>query len=58
MGIVSYPVYVYLSNHGELFVPAIDTTSFPALHPIGMVEGLVQKAAQRAFGIRAPDVKV
>jgi hypothetical protein len=49
---------VYLSNHGELFVPAIDTTSFPALHPIGMVEGLVQKAAQRAFGIRAPDVKV
>ncbi len=56
MGFVSYPVYVYLSDHGELFVPAIDTTSFPALHPIGTVEGLVQKAAQRAFGIRAPGV--
>ncbi len=58
LGIVSYPVYAYLSNHGELFVPAMDTTSFPALRPIGAVEGLVQKAAQRVFGIRAPDVRV
>ncbi len=56
MGAVSYPVYVYLSNHGELFVPAIDTASFPPLRPIGTVEGLVQKSAQRVFGIRAPDV--
>ncbi len=58
LGVVAYPVYVYLSDHGELFVPAIDTTSFPALHPIGMVEGFVQKATQRAFGIRAPDLNV
>jgi uncharacterized protein (DUF362 family) len=58
LGAVSYPVYVYLSDHGELFVPAIDTTAFPALHPIGPVAGLVQRAAQLAFGIRAPDVRI
>lgn len=55
LGAVSYPVYVYLSNHGELFVPAFDAAAFPVLHPIGPVVDLVQKAAQRAFGIRAPD---
>jgi hypothetical protein len=54
LGIVSYPVYVYLSNHGELFVPAIDTAAFPPLRPIGVAVGLVQKAAQMAFGIRPP----
>ncbi len=58
LGAVSYPVYVYLSDHGELFVPAIDTTAFPAKHPIGPVAGLVQRAAQLAFGIRAPDVRI
>ena len=56
LGAVSYPVYVYLSDHGELFVPAFDTSSFPPLRPIPAVVGLVQKAAQRAFGIRAPEV--
>jgi uncharacterized protein (DUF362 family) len=55
LGAVSYPVYVYLSIHGELFVPAFDAAAFPPLRPIPPVVGLVQKAAQRAFGIRAPD---
>jgi uncharacterized protein (DUF362 family) len=54
LGAVSYPVYVYLSDHGELFVPAFDTASFPPLRPIPPVVALVQKAAQRAFGLRAP----
>jgi uncharacterized protein (DUF362 family) len=54
LGAVSYPVYVYLSDHGELFVPAFDAASFPPLRPVPPVVGLVQKAAQRAFGIRAP----
>jgi uncharacterized protein (DUF362 family) len=54
LGIVSYPMYAYLSNHGELFVPAFDASSFPALRPIGPVVRLVQRAAQLAFGIRAP----
>jgi uncharacterized protein (DUF362 family) len=54
LGAVSYPVYVYLSDHGELFVPALDTASFPPLRPIPPAVRLVQKAAQWAFGIRAP----
>jgi Domain of unknown function (DUF362) len=54
LGVISYPVYVYLSDHGELFVPAIDTAAFPPLRRIGVAVGLVQKAAQMAFGIRPP----
>lgn len=54
LGALAYPVYVYLSDHGELFVPALDTVAFPPLRPIGPLVGLVQKAAQMAFGIRAP----
>jgi uncharacterized protein (DUF362 family) len=54
LGIVSYPVYVYFSDHGELFVPAFDAAAFPPLQPIGVVVGLVQKAAQIGFGIRPP----
>ena len=55
LGAVSYPVYVYLSNHGELFVPAFDAASFPPFRPIPPLVHAVQKAAQQAFGIRAPD---
>ena len=55
LGALAYPVYVYFSDHGELFVPAFDTAAFPPLHPISPVVGLVQKLAQQAFGIRAPD---
>jgi uncharacterized protein (DUF362 family) len=55
LGAISYPVYVYLSDHGELFVPAFDAAAFPPRRPIAPAVGLVQKAAQRAFGIRAPN---
>jgi uncharacterized protein (DUF362 family) len=57
LGALAYPVYVYFSDHGELFVPAFDPVAFPPLRPIGPITGLVQKAAQMAFGIRAPDVR-
>jgi uncharacterized protein (DUF362 family) len=54
LGVLSYPVYVYFSDHGELFVPRFDASSFPPLRPIGLVVRLVQKAAQQAFGLRPP----
>jgi uncharacterized protein (DUF362 family) len=57
LGALAYPVYVYLSDHGELFVPAFDESAFPARRPIGPIVGLVQKASQFAFGIRAPKDK-
>jgi uncharacterized protein (DUF362 family) len=54
LGVLSYPVYVYFSDRGELFVPRFDVSSFPPLRPIGFAVRLVQKAAQQAFGLRPP----
>ena len=54
LGMMSDPVYVYLSNGGQVFVPAFDSSTFPSLRPIGPVVRAVQWASQRAFGIRAP----
>jgi uncharacterized protein (DUF362 family) len=51
---VSYPVYVYLSNRGELFVPAMDTAAFPPSAQCGAPTRAVRWLSQRAFGLRAP----
>jgi uncharacterized protein (DUF362 family) len=51
---VSYPVYMYLSNRGELFVPAMDTTAFPPSAPASPATRAVRWLSQRAFGLRAP----
>ena len=51
---VSYPVYVYLSNRGELFVPAMDTATFPPLARSSAPTRAVRWLSQRAFGLRAP----
>ena len=54
LGTISYPIYMYLSNRGELFVPAMDTTAFPPLQPSGPVTRSVRWLSQRAFGLRPP----
>ncbi len=54
LGMMSDPVYVYLSNGGQIFVPAFDPVSFPTLRPVGPALRAVQWATQRAFGLRAP----
>ena len=54
LGTVSYPIYMYLSNRGELFVPAMDTAAFPALQTAGPVTRSVRWLSQRAFGLRPP----
>jgi uncharacterized protein (DUF362 family) len=51
---VSYPVYMYLSNRGELFVPAMDTAAFPPSAPSSAPTRAVRWLSQRAFGLRAP----
>ena len=51
---VSYPVYVYLSNRGELFVPAMDTAAFPPSSHSSAPTRAVRWLSQRAFGLRAP----
>lgn len=54
LGTVSYPVYVYLSRDGELFVPPLDRRAFPATQTVGAVTRAIRWGAQRAFGIRPP----
>jgi hypothetical protein len=54
LGTVSYPIYVYLSRRGELFVPAMDTTAFPPSPRATFPIRAVRWAAQRAFGLRPP----
>ncbi len=54
VGLVSDPVYVYLSQGGRVFVPAFDSAAFPPLRPAGAAVRAVQWATQRAFGLRPP----
>jgi uncharacterized protein (DUF362 family) len=54
LGTASYPIYMYLSNRGELFVPAMDTAAFPPLARPGAATRSVRWLSQRAFGLRAP----
>jgi hypothetical protein len=50
----AYPVYVYGSGAGRLFVPAMDERAFPPLTEAGPVVAAVRRAAQLAFGLRPP----
>jgi hypothetical protein len=54
LGTISYPIYMYLSNRGDLFVPEMDTTAFPPLQRTGAATRSVRWLSQRAFGLRAP----
>jgi uncharacterized protein (DUF362 family) len=54
LGLLSGPVYEYLSNGGKVFVPALDEASFPPLAPISPLVRGVQWATQQAFGLHAP----
>ncbi len=56
LGTISYPIYMYLSNRGELFVPAMDTAAFPPLRRSGAATRSVRWLSQRAFGLRPPAV--
>jgi hypothetical protein len=54
LGTISYPIYMYLSHRGELFVPDMDTAAFPPLRRCGPAIRSVRWLSQRAFGLRAP----
>ena len=45
---------MYLSNRGELFVPAMDTAAFPPLGTSGPITRSVRWLSQREFGLRPP----
>jgi uncharacterized protein (DUF362 family) len=54
LGMLSDPVYVYMSNAGRVFVPEFDRSYFSRLRPAGPALRALQWATQRAFGIRPP----
>jgi uncharacterized protein (DUF362 family) len=51
---LSYPVYIYASRHGRLFVPEFDLEAFPELVPPGRSTRAVRKVAQSLFGLHPP----
>jgi hypothetical protein len=54
LSMAAYPVYVYGSGGGELFVPEMDENAFPPLTRPSAPVRMVRRAAQLAFGIRPP----
>jgi uncharacterized protein (DUF362 family) len=54
LGTISYPIYMYLSDDGQLFVPQLDPVAFPPSDPVPAPTRAVRWAAQRAFGLRPP----
>jgi hypothetical protein len=54
LSMAAYPVYVYGSGGGALFVPEMDESAFPPLTPPSAPVRIVRRAAQLAFGLRPP----
>lgn len=54
LSMAAYPVYVYGSGGGELFVPEMDEQAFPPLEEPSVPVRMVRRAAQLAFGLRPP----
>jgi uncharacterized protein (DUF362 family) len=54
LGVASYPIYMYLSDTGERFVPAMDTTAFPELRTPSWSTRAMWRVTQRAFGLHPP----
>jgi uncharacterized protein (DUF362 family) len=53
LGMASYPIYMYLSDAGNRFVPAMDTVAFPERCPPTAITRVARWATQRAFGLHA-----
>jgi Domain of unknown function (DUF362) len=54
LGIVAYPIYMYLSGAGDRFVPAMDVHAFPPRQRPSPSTRLLRRAAQLAFGLHPP----
>lgn len=54
MAVLSYPVYVYISGEGRLFVPQMDEAAFPPRRVDSWPVRLIRRSAQLAFALRPP----
>jgi hypothetical protein len=54
LSFLAYPVYVFGSGRGSLFVPEMDEEAFPPLNREGFLLKLGRKSLQAFLGLRHP----
>jgi uncharacterized protein (DUF362 family) len=57
LSFVAYPVYVFGSGRGSLFVPEMDETEFPPLQRVSFSQRVLRAALRRLLGLHFPRTK-
>ncbi len=57
LSFVAYPVYVFGSGRGSLFVPEMDEQAFPPLQRVSFFQRLLRAALRRLLGLHFPRTK-
>lgn len=57
LSFVAYPVYVFGSGRGSLFVPEMDETAFPPLQRVSLYQRVLRGALRRLLGLHFPRTK-
>lgn len=57
LSFVAYPVYVFGSGRGSLFVPEMDETAFPPLQRVSFSQRVLRGALRRLLGLHFPRTK-
>jgi uncharacterized protein (DUF362 family) len=57
LSFVAYPVYVFGSGRGSLFVPEMDETAFPPLQRVSFFQRVLRAALRRLLGLHFPRTK-
>ncbi len=57
LSFVAYPVYVFGSGRGSLFVPEMDEQAFPPLRQVSFLQRVLRAALRRLLGLHFPRMK-
>jgi len=57
LSFVAYPVYVFGSGRGSLFVPEMDETAFPPIQRVSFSHRVLRAALRRLLGLHFPRTK-
>jgi hypothetical protein len=57
LSFVAYPVYVFGSGRGSLFVPEMDEQAFPPLRAVSFSQRVLRAALRRLLGLHFPRTK-
>jgi hypothetical protein len=58
LSFLAYPVYVFGSGRGSLFVPEMDEEAFPPLQPETFTRGILRRGLRRLLGLHFPSRSV